>query len=148
MKPWTSRSSKGRRSLIITYPAGCAWQCCTRWLSNHALHPDPAACLPAYLPLAFLYPYPQLVDLFRSYFEGALNENSVKRNFVLIYELLDETMDFGFPQLTGVWVWEGGEHRLNGQGWIASHIRLRLLHSCTTPLCCQLVCMWQVAGSE
>jgi hypothetical protein len=42
----------------------------------------------------------QLVDLFRSYFEGALNENSVKRNFVLIYELLDETMDFGFPQLT------------------------------------------------
>jgi hypothetical protein len=44
----------------------------------------------------------QLVDLFRSYFEGALNENSVKRNFVLIYELLEETMDFGFPQLTGV----------------------------------------------
>lgn len=43
---------------------------------------------------------PQLVDLFKSYFEGALNENSVKRNFVLIYELLDETMDFGFPQLT------------------------------------------------
>lgn len=43
----------------------------------------------------------QLVDLFRSYFEGALNENSVKRNFVLIYELLEETMDFGFPQLTG-----------------------------------------------
>jgi hypothetical protein len=24
----------------------------------------------------------------------------VKRNFVLIYELLDETMDYGFPQLT------------------------------------------------
>jgi hypothetical protein len=39
--------------------------------------------------------------LFRSYFEGALNESSVKRNFVLIYELLEETMDFGFPQLTG-----------------------------------------------
>lgn len=46
----------------------------------------------------------QLVDLFRSYFEGALNENSVKRNFVLIYELLEETMDFGFPQLTGLCV--------------------------------------------
>eukprot|EP00882_Tetradesmus_deserticola_P024248 GHRQ01026492.1.p1 GENE.GHRQ01026492.1~~GHRQ01026492.1.p1 ORF type:complete len:199 (+),score=73.58 GHRQ01026492.1:323-919(+) len=41
-----------------------------------------------------------LVDLLRSYFEGALNESSVKRNFVLIYELLDETMDYGFPQLT------------------------------------------------
>ncbi|KAI8472032.1 MAG: Mu homology domain-containing protein [Monoraphidium minutum] len=41
-----------------------------------------------------------LVDLFRSYFEGALDEGSVKRNFTLIYELLDEAMDFGFPQLT------------------------------------------------
>jgi hypothetical protein len=42
----------------------------------------------------------QLIDLFRSYFEGALNENSIKRNFVLMYELLDEVMDFGFPQVT------------------------------------------------
>lgn len=41
-----------------------------------------------------------LIDLFRSYFEGALNENSIKRNFVLMYELLDEVMDFGFPQVT------------------------------------------------
>lgn len=41
-----------------------------------------------------------LIDLFRSYFEGPLNENSIKRNFVLMYELLDEVMDFGFPQVT------------------------------------------------
>lgn len=41
-----------------------------------------------------------LVDLFRSYFQGALNEKSIKNNFVLMYELLDEVMDFGFPQLT------------------------------------------------
>lgn len=57
----------------------------------------PAVCLlltaPAGVPL-------QLIDLFRSYFEGALNENSIKRNFVLMYELLDEVMDFGFPQVT------------------------------------------------
>ncbi len=46
------------------------------------------------------HPIMQLVDLFRSYFEGALNEGSIKRNFVLMYELLDEAMDFGFPQLT------------------------------------------------
>lgn len=58
----------------------------------------PLTCF-ALLPLASCCL--QLVDLFRSYFEGALNENSVKRNFVLIYELLEETMDFGFPQLTG-----------------------------------------------
>lgn len=42
---------------------------------------------------------PQLVDLFRSYFEGTLDSGSVKRNFTLIYELLDEAMDFGFPQV-------------------------------------------------
>eukprot|EP00882_Tetradesmus_deserticola_P022731 GHRQ01024672.1.p1 GENE.GHRQ01024672.1~~GHRQ01024672.1.p1 ORF type:complete len:164 (+),score=52.15 GHRQ01024672.1:1065-1556(+) len=67
------------------------------WLPNHCapliLPPLPASCL---LLRLFL----QLVDLLRSYFEGALNESSVKRNFVLIYELLDETMDYGFPQLT------------------------------------------------
>ncbi len=39
------------------------------------------------------------MELFRSYFEGALDEGSVKRNFTLIYELLDEAMDFGFPQV-------------------------------------------------
>jgi hypothetical protein len=47
-------------------------------------------------PFAFF----QLANLFASYFEGPLNESSIKRNFVLIYELLDEAMDFGFPQLT------------------------------------------------
>lgn len=33
----------------------------------------------------------------RSYF-GKLDEESVKNNFVLIYELLDEVLDFGYPQ--------------------------------------------------
>lgn len=72
----------------------------TKPTSNHQTCPpyrSPISSLP--LPLSS---HTQLVDLFRSYFEGALNENSVKRNFVLIYELLEETMDFGFPQLTGV----------------------------------------------
>ncbi len=40
------------------------------------------------------------MDLFRSYFEGALTERSVISNFVLMYELLDEVMDCGFPQIT------------------------------------------------
>lgn len=52
----------------------------------HPTHPHPPRAL-------------KLVDLFRSYFEGPLNEGSVKRNFTLIYELLDEAMDFGFPQV-------------------------------------------------
>eukprot|EP00850_Spirogloea_muscicola_P012770 SM000084S23106 [mRNA] locus=s84:133800:135919:- [translate_table: standard] len=31
---------------------------------------------------------------------GVLSEESVRRNFVLVYELLDEMIDFGFPQST------------------------------------------------
>jgi AP-2 complex subunit mu-1 len=45
----------------------------------------------------FLY---GMVDIFRSYFEGKFNEKTLKNNFVLIYELLDEIMDFGYPQIT------------------------------------------------
>eukprot|EP00300_Choanocystis_sp_HF-7_P023805 c2509_g1_i1.p1 GENE.c2509_g1_i1~~c2509_g1_i1.p1 ORF type:complete len:453 (-),score=126.87 c2509_g1_i1:59-1360(-) len=40
----------------------------------------------------------QLVGIFKSYFGGLFDEDSIKNNFVLIYELLDETMDFGLPQ--------------------------------------------------
>lgn len=31
---------------------------------------------------------------------GVLNEDSLRKNFVLVYELLDEVIDFGFPQTT------------------------------------------------
>lgn len=41
-----------------------------------------------------------LVNVFKSYFGGLFDEDSIKNNFVLIYELLDETMDHGFPQGT------------------------------------------------
>ncbi|GAX86224.1 hypothetical protein CEUSTIGMA_g13637.t1 [Chlamydomonas eustigma] len=41
-----------------------------------------------------------LVSLFKSYFGGDLNEANIQNNFVLIYELLDEAMDFGLPQIT------------------------------------------------
>ena len=39
-----------------------------------------------------------MVTLLKSYFGGEFNEQSIKNNFVLIYELLDETLDFGYPQ--------------------------------------------------
>lgn len=39
----------------------------------------------------------QKVDVFKDYF-GELEEESIRDNFVIIYELLDETMDFGYPQ--------------------------------------------------
>jgi AP-2 complex subunit mu-1 len=41
----------------------------------------------------------QVVALFKSYFGGEFTEQSIKNNFVLIYELLDEIMDFGYPQV-------------------------------------------------
>jgi AP-2 complex subunit mu-1 len=40
-----------------------------------------------------------LVELLRSYF-GKVTENALKQNFVVVYELLDEILDFGFPQIT------------------------------------------------
>ena len=43
-------------------------------------------------------PGAQMVTLLKSYFGGEFSEQSIKNNFVLIYELLDETLDFGYPQ--------------------------------------------------
>jgi AP-2 complex subunit mu-1 len=42
----------------------------------------------------------QLVNLIRSYCQNEFHEEVVKGNFVLIYELLDDTLDHGYPQLT------------------------------------------------
>ena len=46
--------------------------------------------------LAFLY---KCVRVFCEYFKE-LEEESIRDNFVIVYELLDELMDFGFPQST------------------------------------------------
>uniref|UniRef100_A0A8C4WYG6 Adaptor related protein complex 1 subunit mu 1 n=1 Tax=Eptatretus burgeri TaxID=7764 RepID=A0A8C4WYG6_EPTBU len=48
------------------------------------------------LVFAFLY---KVVQVFTEYFKE-LEEESIRDNFVIIYELLDELMDFGFPQTT------------------------------------------------
>ncbi|ELR11082.1 clathrin adaptor complex small chain subfamily protein [Acanthamoeba castellanii str. Neff] len=40
----------------------------------------------------------QLVLIFRSYFGGKFDEDHIRKNFVLIYELLDEVIDYGHPQ--------------------------------------------------
>ncbi|KAF9911156.1 hypothetical protein BX616_010667, partial [Lobosporangium transversale] len=39
----------------------------------------------------------RVINVGRSYF-GKLDEDAVKANFVVIYELLDEVLDFGYPQ--------------------------------------------------
>ena len=48
------------------------------------------------LTFSFLY---KLKDILKEYF-NILEEETVKDNFVLIYELLDEIMDHGYPQTT------------------------------------------------
>lgn len=50
----------------------------------------------AALVFEFLY---RLIHLGKSYF-GKFDEEAVKNNFTLVYELLDEVMDFGYPQNT------------------------------------------------
>jgi AP-1 complex subunit mu len=41
----------------------------------------------------------RICQVFQDYF-GELEEESIRDNFVIIYELLDETMDHGYPQTT------------------------------------------------
>jgi len=41
----------------------------------------------------------KFVEVMQAYF-GKISEENVKNNFVLIYELLDEIVDFGYPQNT------------------------------------------------
>ncbi|KAH7107641.1 clathrin adaptor, mu subunit [Auriculariales sp. MPI-PUGE-AT-0066] len=48
----------------------------------------------AALVFEFLY---RFISVSKSYF-GKVDEESVKSNFVLIYELIDEIIDFGYPQ--------------------------------------------------
>lgn len=40
-----------------------------------------------------------MVSVFIEYFKD-VEEESIRDNFVIIYELLDEMMDFGYPQTT------------------------------------------------
>ncbi|KAJ1681770.1 hypothetical protein LUZ63_023006 [Rhynchospora breviuscula] len=47
--------------------------------------------------LVFEFCY-RVISIGRSYFGAKFDEEAVKNNFVLIYELLDEILDFGYPQ--------------------------------------------------
>jgi len=49
----------------------------------------------ASLVFEFLY---KLIEIFKAYFDGKLTEDSLRENFSLVYELLDEIVDFGYPQ--------------------------------------------------
>lgn len=53
----------------------------------------------AVLVLRLLY---KTVEVLKAYFGGTLDEAQVRKNFVLIYELLDEIIDYGYPQILEV----------------------------------------------
>ena len=41
----------------------------------------------------------QKLQVFKEYFKE-LEEESIRDNFIIVYELFDELMDFGYPQTT------------------------------------------------
>ncbi|KAJ3428016.1 ap-2 complex subunit mu [Anaeramoeba flamelloides] len=41
-----------------------------------------------------------IIEIFKGYFGEKFNENTIRTNFSLVYELLDEIIDFGYPQTT------------------------------------------------
>lgn len=48
--------------------------------------------------LVFEYIF-QLIRILKAYLGEDFDENSMRNNMTLIYELMDETMDFGYPQV-------------------------------------------------
>lgn len=50
----------------------------------------------AKVALAFQFLH-EVVKVLKAYF-GAFDEDAIRNNFVLIYELLDEVLDYGYPQ--------------------------------------------------
>lgn len=53
----------------------------------------------AMMVLQYLY---GMIEVFTSYF-GHLDEESIRDNFVIVYELMDEMMDFGFRKCKHAW---------------------------------------------
>mmetsp|Transcript_4182 Transcript_4182/g.10776 ORF Transcript_4182/g.10776 Transcript_4182/m.10776 type:complete len:310 (-) Transcript_4182:717-1646(-) len=43
-----------------------------------------------------------LVNIIKSYCGPEMNDDTIRNNFVLIYELLDEVLDYGYPQNTTI----------------------------------------------
>jgi len=51
------------------------------------------------LVLEFLY---QKIRVLQAYLGENFSEDKIRNNFTLLYELFDETMDFGYPQNTSI----------------------------------------------
>jgi AP-1 complex subunit mu len=69
------------------------------------------------------------VQVLTSYFEE-LEEESIRDNFVIIYELLDELMDFGYPQFTETQILQVPAHLTPSADRTALHAPSRPHGSC------------------
>jgi AP-2 complex subunit mu-1 len=89
--------SAKKTGVPIVYIDKCSWLYTRQgdvWIVAVTKHnANPALC--------FQYIY-KMVDVFRAYFGGAFDEENCRQNFVLIYELLDECCDHGYPQITAI----------------------------------------------
>jgi AP-2 complex subunit mu-1 len=54
--------------------------------------------------LVFEYIF-QLIKILKAYLGDDFDENAMRNNMTLIYELMDETMDFGYPQVRTLLRW-------------------------------------------
>ena len=52
---------------------------------------------PPLLVIEFLH---RVFDIFEDYFNDNINESVIKENYVIVYELLDEMLDNGYPLAT------------------------------------------------
>nr|XP_023408032.1 AP-1 complex subunit mu-1 isoform X2 [Loxodonta africana] len=68
------------------------------WIKHNNLYLVATSKKNACVSLVFSFLY-KVVQVFSEYFKE-LEEESIRDNFVIIYELLDELMDFGYPQTT------------------------------------------------
>lgn len=88
-------ADKGGRESPVVYHNGTSY-----FYTKHrdllliaATRANPSAAL----VFQFLF---QFLGICRAYFGGELSDQTLRRNFVLVYELLDEVMDYGVPQIT------------------------------------------------
>uniref|UniRef100_A0A673CQ28 Adaptor related protein complex 1 subunit mu 1 n=1 Tax=Sphaeramia orbicularis TaxID=375764 RepID=A0A673CQ28_9TELE len=68
------------------------------WIKHNNLYLVATSKKNACVSLVFSFLY-KIIQVFSEYFKE-LEEESIRDNFVIIYELLDELMDFGYPQTT------------------------------------------------
>lgn len=97
----------------------------------------------------------RLVQVLVEYFKE-LEEESIRDNFVIIYELMDEMMDFGFPQTTESKILQecvsALTHYVDGHGLNLGRLKVyytgvvQIGGSSATTYCCYQCCIMAFGG--